>query len=539
MSGILAPKQQEELNKAILQYLEPLLKEEGSIDVQEKLLSLLLHTDNVNGSASSVAATSMGGIIPNYLEKKWSTVLRLQKKIIDLESEVDSLKSALAAKQIDGLVEGADLLGINTSGRLNWLPKLTSVSLATLSTQIVTSLAIHSSLPMVLNGCSDGTLMVWNMMSDGGDTGIPEKVIRAHTRGVNRVIVSNDSVQLGGDSSVGGGGVIFATCSSDLCVKIWDSTFKHVRTLTGHDHTVSSIAFSKSQPSVLYSVSRDKSVKIWDLTSGICTKSFIGHSDWVRDIDVVNSHCESGSNSSTFGDFLLTCSNDQSVRLTHASSSTGLALLIGHSHVVERVKFLPPTSSYFIDKFIKLNPGKFPTIPQALLTNPIYKTLGYKYCISAGRDNMVKLWLLPPPDIKPHRDPMPSQYNNSQGWHLADFVGHLSWVKSIKVHPNGKYIFSAGDDKVIKIWDLSSLGSAAGVQCVRTLQGHKGFINEIDFAPLKPEEMVEVKVVEDSDADEGDDKSEREYEQLVNLIEKRLRCIFVSGGVDNSIRIWN
>jgi len=35
-------------------------------------------------------------------------------------------------------------------------------------------------------------------------------------------------------------------------------------------------------------VSRDKSVKVWDLVNGYCIKTFIGHSDWVRDIDVIS-----------------------------------------------------------------------------------------------------------------------------------------------------------------------------------------------------------------------------------------------------------
>jgi len=38
---------------------------------------------------------------------------------------------------------------------------------------------------------------------------------------------------------------------------------------------------------------------------------------------------------------------------------------------------------------------------------------------------------------------------------LATFVGHDNWVRSISIHPTGKYLYSASDDKSIRIWDLN------------------------------------------------------------------------------------
>ncbi|KAM9932634.1 hypothetical protein OXX80_007738, partial [Metschnikowia pulcherrima] len=76
---------------------------------------------------------------------------------------------------------------------------------------------------------------------------------------------------------------------------------KHVRTLTGHEHTVSAVAFSPTNPTYLYSVSRDRSVKVWDLSSGFCVASFVGHSDWVRNVDVaaINSRLSLGRGEKT------------------------------------------------------------------------------------------------------------------------------------------------------------------------------------------------------------------------------------------------
>lgn len=255
---------------------------------------------------------------------------------------------------------------------------------------------------------------------------------------------------------------------------------------------------------------------MWDTVHGNCIKSYIGHSDWTRNLDVIGNPNPDKS----LGDFVITCSNDQSIRLSHAESGTGLALLIGHGHVVEAVKFLPLHSNNFIDKFIEANPSRFTSIPTNLIQDVIYsETLGFKYCVSAGRDNSIKLWLLPPPVIKPHRPPLPSSLNSSQGWLIDNLLGHTSWVKALAIHPNGRFIFSASDDKTIKIWDLEALATSGRVVCIKTLKGHDGFVNAIDFAGYEEELLPNP-------------------DKLLEYIESKMRCIFISGGVDNSVRVW-
>lgn len=502
MSSILTSRQTQELHKAILQYLKPLLGE---------------NTSAYNEVAKVFNVTTGDSAVPNYLEKKWSTVLRLQKRIIDLENEVNSYKSLLdsAHDQNGGLVL--------TKDKINWLPSAPTKKFQSQSSQLVNSVTLHPSLPLVVAGCSDGTMTAWTLASE--DTQMPQKQWIAHTRGINSIRWSFEAVDL---SNTNAKLYILALCSSDLCVKIWEGdTFKHIRTLTGHEHTVSGVAFSPSNSNILYSVSRDKTVKIWDLANGYCVRTFVGHSDWVRDLDValVNSSLLLRTvKSSNLGDFIVTCSNDHSVRLSH-DSGTGLALLLGHSHVIETVRFLPMYSNEHIDKFILQNIDRFPYLLEALVEDPIYtESLGFKYCISAGRDNLVKLWLLPPPTLRPHRPPTPSTQNNSQGWHIADFVGHLSWVKALDVHPNGRFILSGADDKTIKVWDLQSLGETAKITCVKTLSGHEGFVNSIHFAKFELETPG--------------NKAEETREDLMAAIQKSMRCLFVSGGTDNTVRLW-
>lgn len=507
--SILTQRQQLELNKAIVQYLRPII-DPGVLDT----LTTTLET--------SVESTE--DVIPNYLEKKWSTVLRLQKRIIDLENDINNYKLAMARTSSPNRPVLKD--------KINWLPLSAPKTLKAQSHQLIQAVALHPELPMVYCGCSEGSLISWNLVND--DVLIPDKIVRAHSRGLNKLAWSNVPLDL----NSGRASYVLATCSADLAIKIWDgSTNQQIRTLSGHEHTVSAVAFSQVKPHILYSVSRDKNVKIWDLVTGYCLKSFIGHSDWVRDIDVLLL-LQPEKQPSELGDFILTCSNDQSVRLSHAESGTGVALLIGHTHVVETVKFLPLHSNYYLDKYLVENPDSFPNLSSQIVEDLTYdNVLGFKYCVSAGRDNTVKLWLLPPPVLRPHRSPLPSQQNNSQGWLVADLIGHQSWVKALCVHPNGRFILSAGDDKTIRVWDLSTLSSTKAVQCIKVLSGHEGFINDLNFATLKVEETAELKKEE---TDLGKEKSKEEiHKELLLVIESRMRCLMVSGGVDSAVKVWS
>nr|CAH7715640.1 unnamed protein product [Callosobruchus chinensis] len=68
----------------------------------------------------------------------------------------------------------------------------------------------------------------------------------------------------------------------DMSIKLWDfqQSYECVRTMLGHDHNVSSVAFMPAGDFVV-SASRDKTVKMWEVATGYCVKTFVGHRDWV------------------------------------------------------------------------------------------------------------------------------------------------------------------------------------------------------------------------------------------------------------------
>jgi WD40 repeat protein len=72
---------------------------------------------------------------------------------------------------------------------------------------------------------------------------------------------------------------LLASASGDKTVKIWDaSTGSLQQTLEGHSDTVRSVAFSHDS-TLLASASFDKTVKIWDASTGSCHQTVVVNTD--------------------------------------------------------------------------------------------------------------------------------------------------------------------------------------------------------------------------------------------------------------------
>ena len=76
-----------------------------------------------------------------------------------------------------------------------------------------------------------------------------------------------------------------------MAIKLWNlQTFTVQKTLTGHEHEVSGLAWIPSHPDLLISCSREPSIRVWDTLSGACLQTLSqGHTDWVKRVAVCNS----------------------------------------------------------------------------------------------------------------------------------------------------------------------------------------------------------------------------------------------------------
>jgi WD40 repeat protein len=102
-----------------------------------------------------------------------------------------------------------------------------------------------------------------------------QQTLEGHSDSVYSVAFSHDSAQL-------------ASASVDKTVKVWDaSSGACLQTLKGHSDEVRSVAFSHNSVQ-LASASDDKTVKVWDASSGACLQTLEGHGYPVTSADLVS-----------------------------------------------------------------------------------------------------------------------------------------------------------------------------------------------------------------------------------------------------------
>uniref|UniRef100_A0A3P8QLL8 PAC1-like LisH-like dimerisation domain-containing protein n=1 Tax=Astatotilapia calliptera TaxID=8154 RepID=A0A3P8QLL8_ASTCA len=239
------------------------------------------------------------------LEKKWTSVIRLQKKVMELESKLNEAKDELT------------LGGPVTQKRdpKEWIPRPPEKYALSGHRSPVTRVIFHPVFSVMVSASEDATIKVWDY-----ETGDFERTLKGHT----------DSVQ---DISFDHTGKLLASCSADMTIKLWDfQGFECIRTMRGHDHNVSSVAIMPNGDHII-SASRDKTMKMWEVATGYCVKTFTGHREWVR---MVRPNQD--------GTLIASCSNDQTVRVWVVASKECKAELREHEHVVECISWAPESA---------------------------------------------------------------------------------------------------------------------------------------------------------------------------------------------------
>lgn len=150
----------------------------------------------------------------------------------------------------------------------DWVPRAPAAHVLTGHRQSITRVAFHPQYSLLASASEDATVKIWDW-----ETGEFERTLKGHQKGVNDVEFDHKGHLLGEHHSTNwsrpssscGRSV---TCSSDLFIKIWDSQneWKNIKTLTGHDHAVSSVRFLPGDQFIV-SASWDHSIRIFDVAS--------------------------------------------------------------------------------------------------------------------------------------------------------------------------------------------------------------------------------------------------------------------------------
>ncbi|KAG2192369.1 putative platelet-activating factor acetylhydrolase ib alpha subunit [Mucor mucedo] len=327
MTSILSDRQKDELHKAILDYL-------SASGFTESFNTLKSETHNENFASDPKQKYS------GLLEKKWTSVIRLQKKIMELET-----KSAQMQEEINNAP-----IRKQTSS-VDWIPRAPEKQSMTGHRSPITRVVFHPVYQILASSSEDSTIKIWDY-----ETGEFERTLKGHTKAVQDIAFDPK-------------GNFLVSCSADLTIKVWDvnNDYNCIKTLFGHDHSVSSVDYLPSGDTILSS-SRDKTIKLWDASSGYCLRTLSGHLDWVRSVVP-----------SEDGRYLITASNDQTARLWDIQTGESKMEFRGHEHVLECAIFAPINSYPYIQELIGDE-------------NKSKDQLPGQYVITGSRDKTIKIW---------------------------------------------------------------------------------------------------------------------------------------------------
>lgn len=357
---------------------------------------------------------------------------------------------------------------------VSWLPRAPARHSLQSHQKTVTCVAFHPVFSSLASGSEDYSIKIWDW-----ELGELERTVKGHT---NSVL----DVDFGGPR----GGTLLASCSSDLTIKLWDPSdeYKNIRTLPGHDHSVSAVRFvpsgaagSPSSGNLLVSASRDTTLRIWDVSTGYCVKTIRGHVDWVRDVSP-----------SFDGRWLVSTGNDRTARIWDATSGEQKAIMLGHDHHVLCCVFAPPASYVHLATL-------------AGLKKPPPQSSSSEFLATGCRDKTIKIW-------------------DARGTLIKTLVGHDNWVRGLVFHPGGKYLVSVSDDKTIRCWDLEQEG-----KLVKTLEdSHGHFVTCIRWAPS---------VIKDAPLPTNGENGTATTNGTT-VKKESIRCVIATGSVDMAVRVF-
>ncbi|CCI20766.1 WD40 repeat domain-containing protein [Microcystis aeruginosa] len=183
----------------------------------------------------------------------------------------------------------------------------------------------------------------------------------------------------------------------DQTLRIWSlETKKLISTLTGHQDKVTAVAVPPDGE-IIASGSEDKTVKIWSVKTGEILATLQGHSDKVLTVKF----SQNGQLLASGGG-----ENDKTVIIWNLGEKSSITLK-GHSD--------------WFGGILSVDFGS-----------------NNKFLASGSKDKTIKIW-----DIK-------------RGTEVKTLSEHSDHINSVSVSPNNQLLASGSDDKRLKLWDLKA-----------------------------------------------------------------------------------
>jgi predicted NACHT family NTPase len=201
--------------------------------------------------------------------------------------------------------------------------------------------------------------------------------------------------------------------SGDKTLKLWEiATGRCLRTFEGHTDEVYSVSLSADGRFAL-SGSGDKTLKLWEVATGRCLHTYEGHRDRVYSVSM-----------SADGRFVLSGSGDKTLKLWEIATGHCLHTYKGHRDRVYSVSM--STDGRFV--------------------------------LSGSGDKTLKLWEI------------------ATGHCLHTYEGHRDRVYSVSMSADGRFVLSGSGDKTLKLWER-----ATG-HCLHTFEEHTDKVTSVTLS---------------------------------------------------------
>ena len=265
---------------------------------------------------------------------------------------------------------------------------------------------LHFDEARLITGSLDKTIKVWNWR-----TGECVKTLRAHSEGVISIHMADK---------------LLASGSADNTIMVHDFNTYQRFALRGHQDWVNSVKIDLPSRTLL-SASDDMTVKLWDLDTHACLRTFEGHVGQIQQVLPLPAEFELDEN-----DFVPHANND--ISDTASLESEMLASQVPQNQDQPH------------------NAHHTPEPPlEPLFPSDLDRPLPPNYMLTGSLDGTIRLWHV------------------LSGRCIHRFFGHVEGVWSLAA--DTLRLVSGAEDKTIKIWDPRT------GKHERTLTGHTGPVN--------------------------------------------------------------
>jgi WD40 repeat protein/serine/threonine protein kinase len=242
-------------------------------------------------------------------------------------------------------------------------------------------------------------------------------------------------------------------------LKLWDiETGQCLRTFTGHENSVESVCMSVDGRLAL-SGSYDKTLRLWDIETGQCLRTFTGHTSSVESV------CMSAD-----GRLVLSGDDDGTLKLWDIETGQCLRKFIGYKDGailaglrtdlrVDNIMDIYSSFSenldetaqelWYAESVLRKLTGHTGPVRSMCMSADGYLVLSGSY------DKTLRLW-----DIE-------------TGQCLRIFTGHENSVESVCMSVDGRLALSGSADKTLKLWDIKN------GKCLHTLTGHTDSVKSV------------------------------------------------------------